>query len=187
VVLAAGAPREEPYSAADRWAGKIVTQLGVAYVNRDAARAGALSTSYSTPDPAALSVRGFDYLLPIRDSAKGQPDSVYQATWSGRPLAVRVLRARDTLLVIPLDSMLARLREREARRPSQAAATVGPGMAMVGMPRTVVEPRSELFIAVGESPAVRARVHVRYIGVKDSAGTRRVESLTGRVLLALKK
>jgi len=190
VVRAAGERGRESWDQADRWADTIVTRLGVAYVSRAAARMGANYTNYSAPVATELSVRGFDYLLTIGEAAKGQPDSGFHATWSHRPLAVRVVRAGDTLVVVPLDSMLIRLRARDAQRPRQAAAAPGPGgpgAGGPGRPRAVVEPRSELFIADAESPAARARVYVGGITVKDSAGTRRVESVTGRVLLALKR
>ncbi|MGD0483836.1 MAG: DUF4153 domain-containing protein [Gemmatimonadales bacterium] len=187
VVLGAGERGRENADLIDRWADTVVTRLGVAYVSRAAARMGALYTNYQTGDAAELPVRGFDYLLPIRDSNKGEPDSVFVATWSRRPFAVRVVRGRDTLVVVPLDSMLARLRERDAGRSERMVPQRGPGGLAVLRPREVVEPRAELFTTEGESRSVRARVYVRLIAAKDSAGTRRIESLTGRVLLALKR
>jgi hypothetical protein len=187
VVLAAAERGRESLDQGDRWADTVVTRLGVAYVSRSAARMGALYTNYQTGDAAALPVRGFDYLLPIRDASKGGPDSVSVATWSRRPFAVRVVRGRDTLVVVPLDSMLARLRAREAGRPGGPDMLRSAGAPRAMAPRTVVEPRSELFTTEGESRSARARVYVRLIAVKDSAGTRRIESLTGRVLLALKR
>jgi hypothetical protein len=188
VVRIAGERGRENWDQADRWADTIVTRLGVAYISRAAARTGPQYSNYSAPVVTELSVRGFDYLLTIGDAGKGQPDSALHATWSRRPLAVRVVRERDTLVVVPLDSMLTRLRARDAQRPRQAAAAPGPGGPEGrGRPRAVVEPRAELFIADAESRTARARVYVGGITVKDSAGARRVESVTGRVLLALKR
>jgi len=165
----------------------VTTRLSVAYVSRAAARTGATYTNYSTPDPAALEVKGFDVLLTIGEPGKGPADSALRATWSRRPFAVRVLRARDTLVVVPLDSMLAKLRERKAGRPARPDMMMSAGPMRVIVPRTVVEPRAELFTTEGEGRSARARVYVRLIAMKDSAGTRRIESLTGRVLLALKR
>jgi hypothetical protein len=182
-VVAAGVAGRADYGAADRWADTVVTRMGAAYVGRNAGRMGAVRTTYSNADPPTLDVRGFDYVLTIGESAKAGPDSTLRATWAERPLAARVLRGRDTLVIVPLDAMLARIRERDARRTAPSAPIQAPS----GVMATAAEPRSELFVADGEGRAARARVYVRYIGVKDSAGTRRVESVLGRVLLALKK
>jgi hypothetical protein len=186
VVRTAGERGRGSLDQGDRWADTVVTRLGVEYVSRAAARMGALYTNYQTGEAAALPVRGFDYLLPIRDTNKGEPDSVSVATWSRRPFAVRVMRGRDTLVVVPLDSMLAKLAERDASRARPRAPQRGRGGVTVET-RNIQEPRSELFTTEGESRSARARVYVRLIAVKDSAGTRRIESLTGRVLLALKR
>jgi len=81
--------------------------------------------------------------------------------------------------VLPLDSMLARLRSRELRRVPTAGAAPAASVPPA--------PRAELFVTEGESRAARARALVRYIEEKDTAGARRVTTVTGRVLLALKK
>jgi hypothetical protein len=46
---------------------------------------------------------------------------------------------------------------------------------------------ADLFVTEADGKGVRARAYVRLIAGKDSAGTARVESVTGRVLLALKR
>jgi hypothetical protein len=187
-VLAAGERGRGSSDQADRWADTVATRVGVAYVSRAAARMGANYTNFSTPDPATLDIRGFDYVLTIGEKSASAADSALRATWSRHPLQVRVLRSRDTLVVVPLDSMLTRLRARNAGRPGRPAMMMrGPGGLRVQTPRSVVEPRSELFVVEGESRLARARVYVRALTEKDSAGTRRIERLTGRVLLALKR
>ena len=183
VVLAAGVRGREDWVALERWSDTVATRMGIAYVRREEARAGARTASYAAPDVPQLPVRGFDYELPIREKALALPDSVYQAVWAADPLALRVVRGRDTLAVLPLDSMVARLRAREVRsapRPAAPGAPVAPAAA----PPT---PRAELFVADGEGRGLRARAFVRFIQEKDSAGVRRVTELTGRVLLALKR
>jgi hypothetical protein len=175
-VVAAGVRGRENIGAADRWADTLAARLGVLYVRRGEARPGGRAFTYALPEAAQLPVRGYDYLLAIRPKAQAEPDSVYQATWSPAPFALRVVRGRDTVVVLPLDSMLARLRARELRRVPTAGAAPA-----------AVAPRAELFIAEGESRAARARALVRYIEEKDTAGTRRVTAVTGRVLLALKR
>ena len=166
MVEAAARAGGDTWTAADRWAQLIVSRMGVAYVDRAAARSGGERASYAATEPAQLPVRGFDYLLPIRDTARAEPDSVFQAVWSPEPPVLRIVRGTDTVLVLPLDSMLARMR---ARAASPAGAPEAP------------------FAVEGESRTARAVAYVRYVAEKDTAGTRRLDALTGRVLLALKR
>ena len=161
----------------EKWAGILVSRLGVEYASRGAIRSGAQHSDYGAPEPVQLPVRGFDYLLVIRDSARAEADSVLQAVWSRRPLEVRIVRSGQTLLAVPLDSLLARIREQAARRSRTEAA----GAGLLG------ERYPELFVTEAEGREWRARVFVRQVAVQDSAGSRRVEQLRGRVLVALKR
>jgi len=163
--------RNDPGSSGS-WAEVVVARLGVGYVSPFTARTGVQTTRYATADLPVLTVRGFDYLVQIRDSASAVPDSVFQAVWSRRPLAVHLLRGRDTLLIVPLDSMLAQIRrDRAAGRGGRASSEMNP----------------DLFVTDAEGRAFRARVVARSIEVRDSAGVRRVASLGGRVLIAPKR
>jgi hypothetical protein len=166
MVEAAARLGREGWMATDRWGQLIVSRMGVAYVDRAAARTGGERASYSATEPSQLPVRGFDYLLPIRDSLRAEPDSVYQAVWSGAPPALRIVRGADTVLTLPLDSLLVRMRSRAA---SPAGAPAAP------------------FAVEGESRAARAVAYVRFVAEKDTAGTRRLDALTGRVLVALRR
>jgi hypothetical protein len=170
VVVAAGRFGRGSWRATDRWARLVVSRMGVAYVDRTAARTGGRRTSFTAADPSQLPIRGFDYLLPIRDSARAEPDSVCQAVWSPEPPVLRIVRGTDTLLTLPLDSLLAQVRAIEGRR--------APYPAGVPAVRLVIE---------GESRTARAVAYVRHVAETDTAGTRRLDALTGRVLVAVRR
>jgi len=185
VVVTAGVRGRESYEATDQWGGIVTAKMGVPYVFRTVGPIGIRNFSYTSTEAGAIPVRGYDYLVQIRDSVTGA-DSSFTASWSRRPFAVRVLRQTDTLLVIPLDSMYARLRA-EAKRPGATTANTrrsGPQNRFGGDISTLP---SDLFVTEAEGKGIRARVYVRLIAGKDSAGTARVETVTGRVLLAVRK
>jgi len=168
-VVAAGVRGRESNEATDQWGGIVATRMGVPYVLRTSGQLGTRHFSYIATEAGALPLRGYDYLVAIGDSITGA-DSSFAATWSRRPFAVQVLRQADTLLVVPLDSMFARLRAASPRR-NGPPATLPP----------------DLFVTEVEGRGARVRIHVRLIAGQDSAGTARVESVAGRVLLALKR
>jgi hypothetical protein len=168
-VAAAGVRGRESNEATDQWGGIVATRMGVPYVLRTSGQLGTRHFSYIATEAGALPLRGYDYLVAIGDSITGA-DSSFAATWSRRPFAVQVLRQADTLLVVPLDSMFARLRAASPRR-NGPPATLPP----------------DLFVTEVEGRGARVRIHVRLIAGQDSAGTARVESVAGRVLLALKR
>ena len=170
------------WNVVERAADTVVTRLGVAYVSRAAARAPG-EFSYSAPDEPVLALGGYDYLLTVRDRAPGAADTGLAAVWSAKPLAVRVLRGRDTLALVPLDSLLARLRAHVARRG--AAGT--PVARRPGAVRTVPVARPDLFVAEAAGPRGRVRVLLHQVAGKDSAGVQHVNAVYGRVLLALKR
>ncbi len=174
-VLAAGERARRDPGSLERWADTVVARLGLPYASRVEVRRGVRRFAYTQPDPAEIPVRGFDLEVPIREQALALPDSVCQAVWSREPLAIRVVRSRDTLVVLPLDSMRARLRARDARAPRAASA-----------PGTAATPRADLFVTDAQGRGGRARAYVRFIEERDSAGTRRVATVAGRVLVALK-
>lgn len=185
-VVTAGVRGRDSREAVDEWGGIVAKRLGVPYVFRTVGQAGVRNFSYTAAETGAIPISGFDYLLQLRDSVPPTADTSFTATWSRRPFAVRILRTNDTLLVVPLDSLYARLRT-EAKRPGAIAANPRRN----GPQRRGLEDIStlppDLFVTEAEGKGVRARVYVRLIAGKDSAGTARVETITGRVLLALKK
>ena len=187
VVLEAGVRGKESDAATDQWSAVVAARLGVPYVGRTVGPLGTRNFSYTAAEAGALPLRGYDYLVTIGDSAAGgAADSSWAASWSRQPFALRVLRQRDTLLVIPLDSLFARLRA-EARRPRLAAGNprrAGPPGRFGAETATLP---ADLFVTDAESEGARARVYLRLIAGRDSAGTARVESVTGRVLLAVRK
>ena len=168
MVRAAGKQARLDPGTSGRWAEVVVSRLGIEYVNAFVARTGVRSSWYGSAETPVLAVRGFDYVVQIRASAGRVPDSGYQAVLARRPLAVRILRARDTLLVVPLDSMLARIQQQGGRGG-----------------RSSMNP--DLFVTEAESRAVRARILVTTIEVRDSVGTPRVAQLVGRALIAAKR
>ncbi len=174
-VLAADRALALSPDAADQVTASVVARLGVAYVGRGAVRTGGTISRFYHPaaEPGRLDVRGFDYLLSITVPGKPAADTGYQASWSGNPPVVRVVRARDTVAVVRLDSLVARLtRGQGAPAPGFAARDVR---------------RAEAFVLEAASARARVRVVLSGVGVRDSAGTQRVDRVSGRVLLALKR
>jgi hypothetical protein len=186
VVRMAGVRGIETSLAAEDWASIVARRMGVAYAVRRVGPVTVRTFSYTTVEPEALPLRGYDYLVSIRDSATRPADSSFTASWSRRPFALRVFRRQDTLLVVPLDSLYARLRA-EARRPGATTASQRPGGPRWRVPEDVTTLPPDLFVTEAEGPGLRARVYLRQIAGRDSAGTTRVETVTGRVLLALKR
>jgi hypothetical protein len=185
-VLMAGVRGGQAGMGDDAWAGIVTRRMGVPYVYRTFGPVSVRTFTYAAPEPAALPVRGYDYLVPIRDSAAGAPDSAFAATWTRRPFTLRIVRRADTLLVVPLDSMYARLRA-AAQRPGAAAAGPHPDRQRWGIAEDRFTLTPDLFVIDADGRGARARVLVRLIAGRDSSGVARVETVTGRVLLALKK
>lgn len=179
-VVAAGVNGRVHADEVDRWADTAVTHLGVRY-EPPSRPTGVRHFRYPMPEMAAVPVREYDYLLPLRGQPAGAAESSYVAVWSPRPLAVRVLRAGDTVLVARLDSMLARLRERDRNRQ--------PTYGRYGVRLSPPDPglRPEMFVADAEGRGVRGRVTVQLLEGTDSAGVVRVERMVGRVLLAVRR
>jgi len=185
-VVAAGVRGRETGLDAEAWASIVARRMGVPYVTRAVGPTGVRSFSYTSNEAGAIPVRGYDYLVTFRDTVLRTADTSFTATWSRRPFAVRIVRQADTLLVIPLDSMYARLRA-EAKRPGATAANPRRNGPMMFGSENVSTLPADLFVTEADGKGVRARVYVRLIAGKDSAGTARVESVNGRVLLALRK
>ena len=164
----------------DRWADSVVTHVGLRY-ERPSRLMGVRSFSYSMPETAAIPLREYDYLIPVRERAGSAAESSYVAVWSPTPLAVRVLHAGDTVVVAPLDSMLARLRALDRRR--------GPVVWVRGVPQPQPVPglRHELFVTDVEGGGVRAQVSVQLVEGTDSAGVVTVGKMLGRVLLTVRR
>jgi len=185
-VVAAGAAVKRDPGAVDRWAEAVVARFGVAYADRSLAPSGERTTWYAAGQQPAIPLRGYEYLLAIR-SARGDsaapaaPESGLVAVWRPLPPAVAVLRDGDTLLVVPIDSVVARVRAEAVRR---GANVLGPG-------RPETSPFGDLppalFQAEGENARARAAVYLGNVSVRDSAGQTRVESVGGRVLAVLKR
>jgi len=186
LVLTAGVRGVETGLAAEAWSSIVARRMGVPYVTRTVGPAGVRNFSYTSDEAGAIPVRGYDYLVTFRDTVLRTTDTSFTATWSRRPFAVRIVREADTLLVIPLDSMYARLRA-EAKRPGATAANPRRNGRMMFVSENVATLPADLFVTEAEGKGVRARVYVRLIAGKDSAGTARVETVTGRVLLAVRK
>jgi len=186
LVLTAGVRGVETGLAAEAWSSIVARRMGVPYVTRTVGPAGVRNFSYTSDEAGAIPVRGYDYLVTFRDTVLRTTDTSFTATWSRRPFAVRIVREADTLLVIPLDSMYARLRA-EAKRPGATAANPRRNGRMMFVSENVATLPADLFVTEAEGRGVRARVYVRLIAGKDSAGTARVETVTGRVLLAVRK
>jgi hypothetical protein len=169
----------------ERAADTVVTRLGVPYVSRNAASApGAFS--YYAPDQPVLALGGYDYLVTVRDRAPDAADTGLAAVWSVKPLAVRVLHGRDTLAVLPLDSLVARLRAHVARRGLVQGPVMAQGAGVV-LRRGAPIARPDLFVAEVAGPRVRARLLLRLVAGKDSASVHRVTDVEGKVLVALKR
>jgi hypothetical protein len=185
-VLTAGERGAEYEMSADPWASIVARRMGVTYAFRPGGNAATRTFSFTSVEPAAIPLQGFDFLIGIRDSASAAPDTSFAATWSARPFALRIARRGETLLVVPLDSLYARLRA-EAKRPG--ATTSGPRRTgpRWGVPEDAATLPPALFVTEAEGKGVRVRVHLRLIAGFDSAGAARVETVTGRVLLALRK
>lgn len=165
---------------ADRWAELVVRYLGVRY-ERARRPTQPRRFSYASADWPAIPLRAYDYLLPLRSEVGAAADSGYVAVWSPSPFAVRVMRGEDTVLVAPLDAMLATLRALDAdREPIR-----GRGGVLMTPPLPGQVP--EMFVTEAEGAGVRARVNVELLEGADSSGVVTVRKLTGTVLLALRR
>jgi hypothetical protein len=170
----------------DRWAESVVARFGVAYADRGLAPSGERTTWYAAGEQPAIPLRGYEYLLSIRparrdSAAPAAPESGLVAVWRPLPPAVAVLLDGDTLLVVPVDSVVARVRAEAVRR---GANVFGPGQ-----PRTPPfgDLPPALFRAEAENARARAAAYLGNVSVRDSAGQTRVVSVSGRVLAGLKR
>ncbi|MEK7668571.1 MAG: DUF4153 domain-containing protein, partial [Gemmatimonadota bacterium] len=179
-VVAAGVNGRLHGDQVDRWADTVVTHVGLRY-ERPSRLMGVRPFSYAMPETAAIPLRGYDYLIPVRERAGSAAESSYVAVWSPAPLAVRVLHAGDTVVVAPLDSMLARLRARDRNREPIY------GRYGVLLLPPVPGLRPEMFVTDVEGRGVRARVAVQLVEGTDSAGVVTVRKMLGRVLLAVRR
>jgi len=163
----------------DRWADTVATHLGVRY-ERPRPRTAVRRVIYATPDAGAIPLQGFDYLVPVAGTANAA-DTGYRAVWSPAPLAVRVLHGSDTVLVAPLDSMLAGIRARDVRR--EPVVWVRDAQRAPHIPGL----RSGMFVTDVASRGARARVMVERLEGRDSAGVVTVDAVVGRVLVAVRR
>ena len=179
-VVAAGINGRVRREEADRWADTVVAHLGVRY-ERPSRPGRVRPFRYTMPETATLTLRGFDHMVPVQPSRPGTPDTGFVALWSPQPLAIRLLRAGDTVLTAPLDSLLARLRARDvAEEPIRWERGVPHFASVPGL-------RPEMFVVSLEREGWRAQVTVQLVEGADSAGVVRVERLMGRVLLAARR
>jgi hypothetical protein len=155
--------------AADRRAEQIVASLGIAYVaGRGARGLAAGEYSYTAAAGSVVPLGGYDWLVPIR-TAKGSvpPDTGLAALAVPAARTVRLFRAGEPLLDVPLDSALARLR------------------AAMGARRSGRVPQALLRAEAGNARA-RAAVYLLNVAGADSAGIVTVSGLSGDVLVKLR-
>jgi len=174
-VIAAGVNGRVRSEEVDRWADTVVTHIGLRY-RRPQPRSQTRQFAYQSPAVGAVPLRGFDYLVPIRRSTA---DTGYAAAWTSEPLAVRVTRGAETLALVPLDSLFARIRAADADR---APPTWDRGRRQPPLIRGL---RPAMFAQDAAGGSVR--VVLDLLEGTDSAGVVRVEKVTGRVLVAVRR
>ncbi|MFI5280840.1 MAG: DUF4153 domain-containing protein [Gemmatimonadales bacterium] len=160
------------WNGGDGQARNIVDALGVRYVDRweSPARGGPRVQFTTNEAPGALALRGFDYLVPIReargDSTAHDTSLIAVVAQDGR--AIRVLHRGQVLIDVPLDSLMRRALLAAGRRRSAALP-------------------SELRTIRAENTRARVEVHLRELGVIDRApAAPDLRSASGDVLLKLK-
>jgi hypothetical protein len=137
----------------------IVEALGIPYVPRWENPAGqATSFSFRADDRGVIPVAGYDVLLSIRNgpAAAQTRDSGLVAVVAREARSIRILRAGQALLDVPLDSLLTRARTAAGgRRGGVLPASVLRAEAANPRARAVVLLRSAYWEVGPTGPAVR--------------------------------
>ena len=160
------------WNGGDGQARNIVDAFGVRYVDRfeNPARGGPRVQFTSGEVRSALALRGFDYLVPVREG-RGVPaagDTSLTAVLAPETRGIRVFHRGQVLIEIPLDTLMKR------------------AMLVAGRRRFATLP-PQLQIARAENAHARAELHLRQLGVMDrSPAAPGLRSASGEVLLKLK-
>jgi hypothetical protein len=160
------------WNGGDGQARAIVGAFGVRYVERfeNPARGGPRVQFTAGEARGALALRGFDYLVPIRES-RGMPatgDTSLTAALAPETRGIRVFHRGQVLIEIPLDTLMKRAMLVAGRK---RFATLPPGLQ----------------VARAENAHARAEVHLRQLGLMDRAPSASgLRSASGDVLVKLK-
>lgn len=156
-------PRDADY--VEAWTERAVRSLGVRYVSRWELKTTPGRFAFTAAGGAVIGVADYDFLLPVTSGSVADSGLVALGVTGAR--LVRVLRGGQTLVDLPLDSMLARLR--------------------AGAARPVRTVPAAMLSAAAENARVRAAVWLRSVSGHDGGGAAVVTSITGAVLVKLKR
>jgi hypothetical protein len=157
-----GAPRDADY--VEAWAARAVRSLGVRYVSSSEMQAPQGRFAFTAAAGPAIGVTDYDFLLSVASGSAADTGLIARGDTAAR--VVRVVRGAQTLVELPLDSMIARLR--------------------AASPRSVRTVPAAMLSATAENERVRATLWLRNVSGFDRGDSAVVTRIAGDVLVKLK-